>query len=210
MPVNDVYQVVDTQSLLGQKCLNVYFFKMEHPVTAEDKAFDVADGFVTNFLPLVIPVQSTGVIHESVLVRNLYDVSDTYEQLISVQGTGEGGDNLGAFAAYGIKLVGDNGAVRPGLKRIAGVPEAVAVDGVVTDSTALAALTTLAAGMAAAVLFGEGGAGALVPVIVGRILDGLDYRLPANTGEAVLSLVTDTLFQALVTSQVSRKVGNGE
>jgi hypothetical protein len=210
MPNGDLYEVVDKQAFLGQTCLNVYFFLMTAAPLGNDHAADVVDGFVANLLPVVAAVQSPEVTHTSVRARNLFLDSDAHESLISVAGEGTSGDTLGTFEAFPFKLVGDNAAVRPGSKRVTGVAEFVTTDGVVTNSTTLTELVAIAAIYAAGIHFGLLDAGTLVPVIVKRILDGGTYRLPANDSEAVISNVVDALSSALVTSQVSRKVGRGE
>jgi hypothetical protein len=47
------------------------------------------------------------------------------------------------------------------------------------------------------------------PVIVGRILDGDTYRLPETLGEAVVNAIIDVLFNPDISTQTSRKYGNG-
>jgi hypothetical protein len=48
-----------------------------------------------------------------------------------------------------------------------------------------------------------------LPIIVKRILDGTQYRLPANAGELVYGTVTDAVYNPLITTQTSRKIGVG-
>jgi hypothetical protein len=208
MAVGDVYQVVDEQVMFGQVCMNVWFFRMATAPTGEESAIDVANAFITEFLPFVTALQSTTVEHRSIRVTNLYDPGDVHEELVSVTGDADG-DVHGTFEAYALKMTGNNGAVRPGSKRIVGVTEAASTDGVVDDSATLALLGDLATAATLGIVYGTGSAGTLASVIVKRIFDDPNYRLPANIGETVLSLVVDTVFRALVTSQVSRKVGVG-
>lgn len=207
--INDVYQIVDTSVMNGQKVLNVYFYRVQS-TTLGANAADVVSAFIATVLPAVVNFQSSSVVHTSIVATNLYDETDAHEELISTPGVADG-DPVGTFEAVPFRLVGDNAAVRAGAKRYAGVTEEDQVDGVITDGGVLTILNTLADVLAGAVNYGLIDAGILIPVIMARILvsQGV-YRLPANQGEAVFSNVTDALFSPLVSSQVSRKIGRGE
>lgn len=206
--IGDIYEVVDSSTMLGQKVLNVYFYRLSALPVGFTGASDVAQGFVDQVLPEVRAIQTTDVLHQSVKARNLFDETDAHEILISSPGIGAA-DSISTFNAFAFRLVGDNAAVRAGAKRIAGVNTTYVTDGVVDDAAQLTALNTLADTIAGIMTFGLGFSLA-DPTIVKRIADGGGYRLPINAGEAVYSLITDVLFSPLVTSQVSRKVGRGE
>lgn len=205
----DVYQLVDTQLLAGQKCLNVYFYQMTDAPAGYTDAAAVTAGFIANMLPLIKATQVTDLTHISVKASNLFDDSDAHEELISIAGTADAGYNT-TFDSFGFRLTGDNAAVRSGSKRIAGVTDSAVTDGVVTNAPLLVGLNALAAAMAAPVDFGLLDAGSLLPVIVKRILTAGEYGLPTSLEEAVLSFVFDALFDTFITSQVSRKIGRGE
>lgn len=209
MAINDVYQIVDEGLLTGQKCLNVYFYFMETSVPGQADALHVAEGYIANLLPSVVAVQASQFVHTSVRVKNLYDATDAHEELISVPGAGASQINSN-FDAYGFRLVGDNASVRSGAKRIPAVIDADVADGVVVDAGLLANLAALGVVLSTTMTFGTLDAGTLLPVIVKRILTGTEYRLPANSGETVLSHIIDALVDIFVTSQTSRKVGRGE
>lgn len=205
--IGDVYQIIDTQEMAGQKVLNVYFYKVTLSVLGAD-ASDVTAAFIDQMLPDIVAVQATDVVHTSVKATNLFHDTDVNEALISEPGI-LGDASLGTFEAYPFRLAGDNGSVRGGAKRIAGVTEDGISDGVVTDAGLLTTLTNLGIQLSAAMLWGTLDGGTLAPVIVKRILDAGNYRLPATSGEAVLSNIIDAIFSPLVTSQTSRKVGRG-
>jgi hypothetical protein len=207
--IGDVYQVTDTMVLLGQTCQNRYHYEVT-ATTAGADAEDVLLAWIDDVYPNVLAVQPADVVHTSIRVHNLFDETDAFEELVNDAGTLGVGDVPSAFTAYGFRLVGDNAAVRSGSKRIAGTLENAATDGVVDDATILGLLDDLATQIAVTMLFGLLDAGTLAPVIVGTILDAGTYRLPANQGEAVLSSITDVLFNPVITSQVSRKIGVGE
>lgn len=206
--IGDVYEIVDTSSMMGQKVINVYFYRLMATPVGFVGAQDVAQAYVDQMLPDVIAVQASDVLHQSVKARNLFDETDASELLISEAGE-FGTDSLGTFNAFPFRLVGDNAAVRAGAKRIAGIDGTGQTDGVVDAPLLLTALNALATKMGEILTFGIG-TSLIEPVIVGRIPDGGGYRLPTNVGEAVISLVIDVLFDTLITSQVSRKVGRGE
>lgn len=208
MANNDVYQVVDKQLFAGQEVLNVYFFKMTDAPAGYTDASAVTAGFIANLLPTILTCQTADVLHTSIKARNLYNVSDAHEELVSEIGEDEAGYQ-NVFDAYGIRLVGDNAAVRGGSKRYAGVQDDAVEDGVVISLAIQGFLSDLATALATGVPFGLLDAGTLVPVIVKRLLIGGNYELPTNSGDAILSVIVDSLVDALVTSQVSRKVGRG-
>lgn len=210
MAVNDVYQIVDTQEIAGQKTLNVYYYQMTAgSVTDGANAADVTQAFIDNILPGVVQCQVNQVHHISIKATNLFDDTDAHEQLISEYGITYV-DYTNTFDAYGFRITGDNSSVRSGAKRIPGVSDFATTDGVVTDTPMLGFLNDLATGIGALITYGTDALGRLAPVIVKRILVGTEYKLPTSLGDAVLSFVTDVLVDALVTSQVSRKVGRGE
>lgn len=209
MAVGDVYQIVDKQELFGQEVLNVYFYAMgSGSVTDGDGATGVAMGFIDNVLPSIYALQVSQLVHTSIKATNLFDATDAHEILISLPGTTDVDYNT-TFDAFGFRIVGDNASVRSGAKRIAGVSDSRVTDGVVTDAGLLALLASAATTIASGIAFGVDTLGSLAPVIVKRLLVGTEYKLPTTLGDAVLSFVTDVLVDAMITSQVSRKVGRG-
>jgi hypothetical protein len=205
----DLYQIVDVQRLDNQVCLNVYFYKRNAPVLVGNPAQQVADAFDASVIPAIADVQSPSLVHEELRVQNLFDASDSYTKLISEAGTGSASDTATPFDALGLRLVQDNGAIRNGSKRLAGVTDGMASQGILNDSATITALIAAGVAMVAGVDIGIV-ANAITPVIIQRILDAGRYRLPANSGEAVYGNITDALYNVDVTSQVSRKYGRGE
>lgn len=206
MAVGDIYQLVDEQDLQGSVVLNVYFYKTQITLTG-NVAQQLCNAFEDNVLPSIVALQDSNLIHTSLRATNLYDASDTFTSLISEAGTAGGTDTMPSFAAAGFELVQDNGAIHNGSKRIGGVADAFQSNGVFTDVDFIAALVT--AGVAMLGILPVGLSNAFVPVIVKRILDGGNYRLPANSGEEVYGTIVDALYNVDVTSQTSRKKGVG-
>lgn len=204
--LGDVFQLIDEQEQYGQQVLNVYFYRLDTPVVG-NAAEMLVSSFITEVLPDIRAIQTDVITHRSVSAKNLYDETEAHTELISLAGT-QTGEGLPGFSAYAYRLIGDNAAVRDGQKRYAGASEQHQVGGVITSAPMLALMVALATQLATGLSIGVD-TNALMPVIVGRILDGGQYRLPANSGETVLSNVIDSLFNADISSQTSRKVGRG-
>jgi len=204
--VGDVLQLTDEGEQASQQCLNVYFYRLDTPVVG-NAAEMLCASWIDQVLPEIVSWQASDFVHKSVSVKNLFNPSEEFTELMSEPGERDV-DVFPTFNAVGFRLIGDNAAVRDGQKRFAGVPEDSAEDGVFTDTTFLAAMVTLGTAIVAGLPIGLD-IDALIPVIVQRIADGDGYRLPTNAGEAVLSEVIDSLFNIDVTSQTSRKPGRG-
>lgn len=207
MAFQDVYELVDVQTHQGQEILNVYFYQNNNVLNGGATAEDLATVFISEVIPEILDVQVTELIHTEIRVRNLYTPADAHTEAISEAGA-IATDNFPTFNAVGFRLVQDNGAIRNGAKRIGGIPEDAAADGVITGAPYIAALDELGDKMADTlpILLAD----VFMPVVVGRILDGGSYRLPENAGEAVLGAILEGVFNILVTSQTSRKIGVGE
>lgn len=203
----DVYQIVDKSLFQGQECLNVYFYQARN-VLGAPTALDMSDAYIGQLLPAVLDIQNADLLHTEIRVQNLFDPADVHVEAISEPGVGGAGDDLmPIFNSIAFRLVGDNGAVRNGAKRYAGLTEGQFTDGVVTGAGYIAVLDDLADLLFDTLLFGV--IEQFVPVIVKRILVGSDYVLPSSLVEATLSSVIDAIWTPLATSQVSRKIGSG-
>jgi hypothetical protein len=202
----DVFQLVDEQVQAGQQILNVYFYK-QAATTSGNGAEQLVTSWIDQFLNNVLAFQSDDVTHLSVSAKNLFNDTEAYTELISSPGVGAS-NVLPTFNAVGFRLIGDNAAVRDGQKRFAGLDESAVQDGVITSSGYVTLLDGLAEALTLGLLVGLA-PDVFVPVVVKRILDGTTYRLPENSGEAVLSNVLDALWNPEVTSQTSRKIGRG-
>ena len=220
MTVGDVYELVDVQTFLGQEVLNVYFYEQIALLVildpSETLASVLANQWIAGPLDTIKAGQSGDVTHTAIRVRNLFDESDQAEVLISLPGlfSASSGDSDSAFVALGIKESTNNGSIRPGSKRIAGQPSNVTVDGVITDSTYLTSSLNTANTLSDNI---PSDAPIPVdtwqPVVVKRIKETIagkvKYRLPNVITEKVVGIVVSALFNAVLTSQVSRKVGHG-
>lgn len=207
MANTNVYQLTDKQVYEGQDCLNVYFFQ-QGVDTAGIDASDVSGAYITQYLPLIKTLQESDVLHTEIRVVNLFNGADVHTEAISVAGVATyGTDRLPIFNAVGFTLVGSNGLVRNGKKRYCGIDEGVQANGVITNGTFIAQLNSVATQLFQALTVTA--VNTFFPVIVKRILDAGEYRLPTTLIEAVLSNVVDAEWSPLVTSQTSRKIGAG-
>lgn len=209
MANGDIYQVIDTAVFQGQKLINVYYYRWDSVVVTAD-AEDVANGFIDVVLPKVCAVQIAQVLHTDIDVKNLFAPEDAFHVAISEPGTGAitSTDFLPIFNAVNFTLNSDNGAVRNGSKRYSGLVESWQTSGVITDTSVLGWLGDLAESLAQALQVGV--VDTFFPVIVKRLLVGGSYVLPSTAGEAIFGGVIDAVFDALISSQVSRKIGRGE
>lgn len=207
MAFQDLYEVVCTATIAGQKCINVFFYQQNNVLSGSDTAPELADRFVAEVIPKIRPLWNAANIFTNVKTRNLFDPSDADNRDVSLAGTNGGYDQMPNFNAYGFSLVQGNGAIKNGSKRIAGAAESSATGGVITDATFLTNLNLLGTQLAATLT--DTLLNTWVPVVIGRILDGGVYRLPTNAGEAVFGAITSAVLKLLITSQVSRKVGVG-
>jgi hypothetical protein len=205
----DVFELVHEYRLNNQVMNNVYNYQREDIITAN--AQDLAERWVVECLPEILQLQVADCQTTAVRTRNLFNAADTGEVLLASNGTGylTGNSHLPSFVSAGFTLARDTAVTKNGAKRIGGTVEEVITDGVYTDATFLTRL-----GQAADAVLEEVTSGVIdwfFPVIVKRIDEGGgNYRLPANTAEAIVNAVVDVLFSIIPTTQNSRKIGVGE
>lgn len=217
MALNDVYEISLQQEQRGQDVSNVFHvhqvlaFVTTYPTVAQV----LAENFAAQVLPLITTWQIAEVVTVGVRAKNLFDASDDYTLELSIPGSAsDATQSLPQFTAVGFNLGGDNAAVKNGAKRFAGLTEDVQDDGVITNTTFIAQMDDLSDKLEGYVTVGT-----IIQdnvfkfVIVKRIRTGTpgnyQYHLPTNQLESVLSAVIVATFNALVTSQISRKIGVG-
>ena len=205
---SELYELTDTSVYMGQICKNVYFFQSSPTLGSGFDASDLVDAFLSDLLPTILFPQPNDLIHTNVTARSLFDESNRDDRAVSEPGERSAAEALPVYEAFGLRLTQDNGAIKNGGKRYAGVQEGDQNDGVITNATTLGWLDDLADALAQVLTVGI--SNIFFPVVVGRILDGDDYRLPADLGESVVGNIIDAVLNILLTSQVSRKIGVGE
>lgn len=218
MAADDVYEIVDKQSLYGQEVLNVYQYRQIAVFTTTEP--NVATAFKNVWLEQIMPairlIQSGDVTHTNITVKNLFNAEDYASEDVNLPGTAEPSSVSSApsFDAYSFTARGTGLAVKPGGKRIAGVLPGFCTDGVVTNGAYLGQLAALANAMKQTVTVGTIIQDPMFqPILVKRIRSGVagayEYRMPQNQSELVYANIVSTLLKILVSSQVSRKIGVG-
>lgn len=216
--LGDLYEITLTGRLYNQTINNVFHFyqDLEFITTNPTKAQALVDRWNSTHLPTIAEISSGDLLYTNIAGRNLYNAADAYDLAISLTGQGASApnDTLSSFVATGFTLMPETPLVKPGSKRFAGLWESAQVDGVITDAGTITICNNVAAKLEAPVTIGTVIFDPVfLPVIVKRVRSGTpgnyEYRLPANAGEGQWSNIVVALFNAIVTSQVSRKIGVG-
>jgi hypothetical protein len=203
--IGDIIQFVDQQVYLSQQVLNVYHYEVvtkDPDVTYED----LAQQFELSLINPVTLLQSPSLIHTTLLVSNLTNGIDIWEEITGQAGQGDSGDTAPSFTSYSFRLIRSTALTRHGSKRIGGVPEAY-TSGNGLQSLAYERVNTVAAAMGAYIVR-EGTVSdfELRPVIVGRYpQDG------PNAGEMDLSKINPVASAQYIrlTTQTTRRAGRG-
>lgn len=219
MAIGDVFELTLHGQLQGQSVDNVFTFeqRVAYVSTLPSPAHDLSLGFINQYMPKIRAVSGVELVYKEVRVKNLFNASDAVVTPISLAGTlaPEGNDMAASFNAIGIKLEGDDPAVKSGAKRFGGVLDLYQTDGILDAGTGMTtALTNLCNQLETPVKSEPLLASDLFDhVITKRVRSGAPgnytYRMPASPAEKVVSVVLVALWDVYVTSQISRKVGIG-
>lgn len=206
MALSDCYMLRDIQHFNGEEILNVFFYQ---DLLLASTAQNVVEAYVAGVLPKVKAMQQQSFYHDKIDCVNLSDASNFYEFVLH-DGGGQTGEALPPFNAvtFGLRL--NSRALRPGSKRIAGVPESANNGGVITDGTYLALMEAYRIQMKSILLSGI--LETFQPIVVKRVLYTVPdsspareaYRLPENDGEFVFGNVIECVTTARVSHQTSR------
>lgn len=206
-----IYKVVDNQRFPGGEVVqNVYFYSAED---GDGSAEDLSLAFNNDMLTGIIrAAQANQFEHTSVEAQSLGDFADFYTRVLTGAVGGWTSDCLSPFTAVNFTLRTASREVRPGSKRIGGLPDSTSLytNGQVTESEQLSNLEDIRLAMAGVIT----AAGAeYTPIIIKRIFvpaggdHGPYYRLPETDGELVYFPVSVALVNPILTHQTSR--GNG-
>lgn len=214
--LNDVYELTAEQRYKGQRVYNVYFYEIgaNFVTTTPTVAEVLVTNWIAQILPLLKECQSSDIVYTSIRARNLFNDADGFDAAVTLSGNAAAADDLPTFNAMSFTLNTDTTAVRAGKKRLAGVTEAYQTEGILDTAAALAALAISAEQMEKPVTVGTVIQDPVFfPCLVKRIREGSSgaytYRLPAAREESITSRVLSALFDVMVTSQISRKMGVG-
>jgi len=207
MALDTIYQLRLLSQMGDQSIENVFFY---NGGVGTPLATDLAISFESDILPAIQQVQSEAISYQGIIAINLGDLSDFVTLPVVGNGTLLGADPLPSFSALGFSYKLDTRAVRPGSKRIAGVPEVFTDGNTVIDAAYLADVELLRLALLGNVVSGSA---TYSPVVLKRVRTAVSgtvplqytYRLPTTDGELVMANVVQVLFNPKVTSQVSRK-----
>jgi hypothetical protein len=209
MPIDTVYQVRARQQYGtgGKEMETVWFF--DHTAGSGDAAH-LAEVWGTARGALINPLQTANIKNLSIDVINLGDLGD----FASVPWLGTGAvadDTMPPYVAYGYTMKVNTRAVRKGSKRIGGVPETAATNGVVTAAPVITNMEALRVAMMTEMVDATD---TYLPVVVKRVKTAVadtepvqyTYRLPTTNLELVLGEVVVVLTSPNLSHQVSREL----
>lgn len=187
----DLYEIVFRQTMLGQLCINVFFYKDED-LGPEVAIAEVADSFEDQVVPAIFDVQSEDAIGIDIIVRRVGDVQERIRDLSALTGD-RTGPSSPSFNAWGFILNRSTIDTRNGSKRFAGISE-TDTDGNEPVPGILGALGTLAGVLQSNLILAGGGE--VAPFI---------FRRGSFVGPNYHGSPVDNSSFTRITSQVSRK-----
>jgi len=190
-----VWQLIINGTILGQECLNVFFYGA--PGSNGD-AIELADLFNVNVLGYLTSAVSQAYHVNSLDVTGVQIGGDLTVLTVNADGL-VSGDCLPSFVAFAYTIVRSEIGNRNGYKRFAGVPESKQIDGVATSSWITTALIPLADALEV-VLSGE--TTTYTPLVRSTVRNKVVLPSPEY-------FVYGPVAYKGIRSQVSRKVGHG-
>jgi len=211
MAINDLYQLVLTAkyNFTEPTLVNAFYYRDIVGLTS-DAAESLANEFQLDVLPKIAAVVTGSTKFTKLVVKNLYDPTDFWEELLSVAGD-RSGEAMPPFNAWSFVSNRKRADIRPGQKRFGILSETDVSTGGFVESGLVTAMDDLASALGFRMqvsLFDT-----WEPRVVKRIRSGVPgeytYRLPESQGEEV-SFYPDTWqYRTAVTTQNTRKHGRG-
>jgi len=199
--VNDLIQVTDSQSYLGQQLLNIYFYKCTAVgSTPADALEDFSVEFNDTVIGSVAAVQVDSLNHTSRTYKNLTNGVDFFVDTTVIPGAvaATTTDILPSFVSLGFMLLRSTLSVRNGYKRFGGLSEQFVQGNVsVYPAPDIAEIEENLAFVMTTVDGSE-----FTPVIVKRPIPD------PGEGDAITSIVASAQFRSVGT-QNTRKSGRG-
>lgn len=201
MALADVFQVIDFQRFpSGEPMQNVYFYLRLDPL---GDASDLLAAWDSDVKSVIKAAQSADLVHYLLRVTSLGDFGD-FDEFSTAGDVGDIGQPIRTtWDAVNFTLRPSTREVRPGSKRIGGIPEddASYTNNVITGSAHLIRWQAVRVELGALVV---GSLSQYQPVIVKRVLDGGNYRLPETDAELLAVPVSQVLLNTTLTHQISR------
>lgn len=203
---NLLYLLTHMQSFGTEVIENAYtFLKLD-----TGTAVDLANAFISDVLPHIRQIQCAQIVTTEVKVINLGNLGDSAEVAVNLAGLLTGEQMLPVFNAIGYTFKPASRAVRPGGKRIAGVPESDQVDGTITNSAYITDMNALKAAYGSNI--SDDDTNFFAFCIVKRVKTAIPgttpvkyrYTLPGVGVDATVSELSAVLTSTKVSHQVSR------
>lgn len=202
---NNILQIDDLQTYLGQTVLNVYHFQVSDLASLADYE-SIANVFQGEIIDTVKAHQNNALTHTRIIVRNLSNGIDIYEKPIAISGS-YGDSPASSLLSFAFRLVRSSLATRHGQKRFAGVGENMVV-GNDAEAVIMPALNATAVAIGSGFSIDSGGDYDFTakPVILGRFPTG-----HAQAGEIDITVVNPVLSAQYIrlTTQTTRRAGRG-
>lgn len=201
----DILQITDISYLDTNQIINVFFYRVT--VRDVDTAYDdVASCYLSDVQNFMLPLQHNTLYHTNLVIRNLTNGVDIYEEVTNNVGLA-GGEACPNFVSYGFRLVRTDASTRHGSKRVGGLSES-GVIGNTAPAAFTASLNACAAAFAADITFPGSGTDEFTgePVIVGRFPAASPMHGQLDLG--TINPVAACQY-VRITSQTSRRKGRG-
>lgn len=209
MALIDIYQVVHSGTLKGERIQNVYFYRTG---TGEFTALDLAAAFLEDIETKLTNWLSVNVVFTGTRVINLGSFTD-FAATASSTACVAAGNMLPAECALNITMRLNTREIRPGSKRYSGILAGITTDGIITNGGTITAIEALMGALASPISKSSGGTGSYIPVVVKRVKETdeetgkVSYRLPVTTEELVVGDVIGCLTSLDVSTQKTRDNG---
>lgn len=205
----EIIKITDRQTLFGQEVLNVYWYQIATDLGGATAA-EIAEQWWGSLGEEIRAVQHTSLNHIDVTVESIDGSRDF--GTFTIPGGGENGaigtgDCMPPFTTWSFTLIPENRLVRPGGKRIAGVPELEVASGGVVGSSITPTLIELAEEMARQLNY-LSTLDALIPVVVGFPHPASPTGRPARLDRVEIR-VASVQVSPYVSTQNTRKYGRG-
>jgi len=195
-----IYRITAKGTFQGQQNVNVFYYRAFDTEGAIELLEAIA-AFVTVVIEVVKVIQRVSYVWDTVVMEDLTDGVTFATSAINVPGTYTDGASGQSFAAAGYRLLRQSKVTRNGYKRFGGLGVSI-MSGNAWAGTASTILGNVATALQSTINIASGGDSTkLLPVIVGRTVDGEPDLTRWQQFVAQL--------QSVPTTQNTRKPGKG-
>lgn len=203
--LGSIWQLRLFQTLDSQQVLNVQHYRVESATPGIPTFDECAQIFAEQYFGELSGIQSAGLTYNRCELVELGGVDiGTYVYTDNEAGT-VSGEYTSTFTSYGVRQVRSTRLTRHGQKRIAGVPEAAVINGLVSATVYNGLVLAAAALWDGFQTLEDPGAPGNHIVVAPIIWGGFDALYPDGRYNYISGVVVNTR----VTTQNTRKVGRG-